>query len=136
MPAKSQKGHQNNKKNNKCKRETWWCPLHETDSHDQTDRKVLNAQIENMKASCKTKCTGNQHGSKKWKHPQKDQEQLNAMMTEAAKKGAKELMESLQHKNKKTKKNVTFDSEDECNQFLKLSVDDSANDSYEMVSSD
>ena len=60
---------------------------------------------------------------------------MNAMMTEPAKKGAKELMESLQHKNKKTKKNATFDSEDEHNQFSKLSINDSDNDSCEMVSS-
>ena len=88
-----------------------------------------------MKASYKTKCNGNQCGSKKWKCPEKDQEQLNAMMTEAAKKGAKELMESS-HKNKKTKKNVAFNSEDEHNQFSKLGVDDSDDDSYEMASSD
>ena len=88
-----------------------------------------------MKASHKTRHNGNQHGSKKQKHPEKDQEQLDAMMTEAAKKGAKELMESLQHKNKKSKKTATIDSDDECNQFLKLAVDDSDTNSCEMVSS-
>ena len=125
VPAKFQKGRQNNKKSNKRKRETWWCPLHENDSHDQSDCKVLNAQIEKMKASYKSKRSGGQHTSKKWKRPEKEPEDLNAMMTAAAKKGAQEAMENFQHQNKKAKKTVTFDSEDEYNQFSKLRIDDS-----------
>ena len=140
VPAKSQKGCHNSKKFNKRKRQTWWCPLHETDSHDQSDCKVLNAQIENMKVSYKTKCTGEQYSSKKWKHSEKkESEDLNAMMTAAAKKGAQEAMEKIQHKNKKAKKNVTFVSEDEYNQFSKLSVNDSdnsGNDGCKTASSD
>ena len=117
VPAKSQKGCQNNKKSNKCKRESQWCPLHKTDSHDLTDCKVLNAQIQNMKASHKTKQSGNQHGSKKHKHSEgKSIEQLNAMMAEAAKQGAKAAMESM-HKNKKFKRSGSFNSDDEHNQF-------------------
>ncbi len=134
MPAKFQKGRQNNhKQSNKRKRETKWCPLHETTSHDVTECKVLNAQIENMKASYQSKRSGSQCNSKKWKRPEKEQEDLNAMMTAAAKKGAQEAMEKLQHKNKKAKKTVTFDSEDEHNQFSKLRIDDSeesSDDSY------
>ena len=62
-------------------------------------------------------------------------EQLNAMMAEAAKQGAKAAMESM-HKNKKFKRSGSFNSNDEHDQFSKLSVnvsDADSSNSHKMV---
>ena len=89
-----------------------------------------------MKASYKSKCSGEQYSSKKWKHSEKKEaEDLNAMVTAAAKRGAQEAMEQLQHKNKKIKKNITSNSEEEYNQFAKLRINDSGDDGYETAES-
>ena len=135
LPAKSQRGRPNDSNNHKRKRNQW-CSLHETDSHDLSNCKVMQAQIERMKSAYRNKTNGNQYGGKRHKKlDNQNTEQLNAMMAKAAKQGAKEAMESL-HKNKKLKKSDSFNTDNECNQFSKLSIDDSDTDGYETANSE
>lgn len=130
--AKSKNGRQSNSNQKRTRNQDRWCPLHETNSHDGSECKVIKAQIERMKAAWESRGThsDDKHQKRKGSHCQhgcKD-EDINAIAERAAiraleKKAAKKAKKS------KNSEHQDSDSDEFCDAMSNLSVSSSSSSS-------